>query len=107
MSAGRTNPADTRQPPPAPHRRLAAVGSHVGPTLTGSAAPHPADEEVSLLAKYDANLRPEPYTIPEAMDAQAPVQRLTDAAVQRFIVDGFITVPSLRTTPSPATTATT
>lgn len=47
----------------------------------------------SLIEKYDANLRPEPYgVIHKDYSAQAPTQRLSDSDVQRFIVDGFLTV---------------
>ena len=65
-------------------RRLRAVGC---------ALQSPDAAEYSLVSKYDQNLRPEPYgRIPPECTADAPAQRLSDADVQRFIVDGFLTI---------------
>jgi hypothetical protein len=85
VTAMPSSPVPQRQSPT--ERRLRAVGAALQPP-----APVPEDSG-SLLEKYDDNLRPEPYGhIPPECSAQAPAQRLSDIEVQRFIVDGFLTV---------------
>ena len=46
----------------------------------------------SLVSRYEANLRPEPYAIPSECARSAPPQLLSDHDVQRFIVDGFLKI---------------
>ncbi len=73
-------------------RRLRVVSN----ALQSAFAAPPIDasrDSNSLVGKYGANLRPEPYgRIPRECSAEAPAQRLSDGDVQRFIVEGFLTV---------------
>jgi hypothetical protein len=75
-------------------RRLRAVSSALQSAAAQPVDTHPGGSKNSnsLVDKYDGNLRPEPYSIPPQCSAEAPAQRLSDGDVQRFIVDGFLTV---------------